>query len=84
MATPTPGAINGDTARPPMAGVVRQDDLLTFTLQAEPGFFYQLEVSEDLLIWQPTGVPFKAEKRVITVTEIFDATQGYYQFRRIP
>lgn len=84
LATPTPGAINGDAARPPMAGVVRQDDLLTFTLQAEPGFFYQLEVSEDLLIWQPTGVPFKAEERVITVTESFDATQGYYRFRRIP
>jgi hypothetical protein len=84
LATPTPGEMNANAARSPVANVMRQEDLLTFTLQTEPGFFYQMEVSEDLIAWQPSGLPFKAEETVVTVTDAFVEERRYYRFRRIP
>jgi hypothetical protein len=84
LANPSPGAMNGAAARLPTAEVVRDGDTLTFTLQSEPGFYYQMEVSEDLLNWNPVGDAFEAVAPVVTVTDTFDLARRFYRFRRIP
>jgi hypothetical protein len=84
LANPTPGEINGRPAVSPVTSLTLDGSLVTLAANAEPGFLYIVEVSEDLLGWKQIGGNIPATDNVVTITVDVGENHLFYRFRRIP
>ena len=84
LASPSPGAANGRVAVDPSATYSIDGNLITFSVIAEPGFLYEVEVSGNLENWEVLGSPVLADSTTLPFIEVLSETRRFYRFRRLP
>ena len=84
LASPSPNAANGRVAVDPSATYSVDGNLITFSVIAEPGFFYEAEVSGNLENWEALGSPVLADSTTLPFTDVLSETRRFYRFRRLP
>lgn len=84
LAEPSPVGANGREAVMPSVSFTRDGTIVTFTVVTEPGFLYEMEISGDLLNWQPVVPVVRAEGQTLIWNGTPDLDQRFYRFRRIP
>ncbi|MGI9240097.1 MAG: hypothetical protein ACR2RV_04820 [Verrucomicrobiales bacterium] len=83
IATPTPDSTNGRAAVDPVASVMVDGDIVTFTITTEPGFLYAVDAGKDPFNWETLGSEL-AEGSTIEFTDSIELTRRLYRFRRPP
>jgi hypothetical protein len=83
LAASSPGVTNGPAAVDPEVTFTREGSTLRFRVVAEPGFLYEIEVSEDLVTWESLGRVL-SEGTILEFTDSVDRTRRFYRFRRTP
>lgn len=84
LSQPTLRTLNATPAVNPTATYVVDGDVLTFTVVTEPGFYYVVEVSEDLESWIQPGDPVLAEGGTLRFVNPVSDVRVFFRFRRIP
>ena len=68
----------------PSASYSVDGNVITFTVIAEPGFFYAAEYSDDLINWLPIGGRLLATGEMVEFPVSINQSHRFYRFSRTP